>query len=519
MAQDQELQIGSAKLWHGITICSLIVFVILSLLYLILGRANADEGWYLYASRLVIRGQLPYRDFAYTQTPLLPYVYGLPQFLLRPSIYVGRVTSLLFSVANLGLCILLAKQYSGNMAASLTALLFATFTYGIYFGVIVKTYALLSFLFSLTFAVLSSRLKDGARYPLAAAIAWFAVLVRLSAIGFSAVIIVYCLFKVTWPQRYAILGLCGLIVLILLLLILPNPSSVEWNLLGHHLGQWGHLSAIERMRHILYSRIPYLMVFFLSYHLLGAAVASTIICEPTVRRKAASYVHRLPPPVLIALGLTLFAGAHLGTGGFHAEYFVPAIASLFPILAIVFAETLQCLESTDSEAPSSLSRWLRSLLHVTLATCLVLVPIRHTAASVDLRGRRLPVQEIIEVSRFVAQNTETSSRILVLQALSVSIEADRTVLPGLTMAHFSFQDVSKQEARQLHVVNDEIILGYLANRTAEAVILTDLDLQILRRSPRWDLIDQALSNGYRLELMREDFGQRAASVYVYLRAE
>ena len=41
------------------------------------GHINHDEGWYLYASRLVYDGSLPYRDFAFFQAPVLPYLYGL----------------------------------------------------------------------------------------------------------------------------------------------------------------------------------------------------------------------------------------------------------------------------------------------------------------------------------------------------------------------------------------------------------------------------------------------------------
>ena len=73
------------------------IYLVISAIYLFLGQANADEGWYLYASKLVWQGQLPYQDFAYTQTPLLPYIYGLPQIILGPGIYLGRITSILFS--------------------------------------------------------------------------------------------------------------------------------------------------------------------------------------------------------------------------------------------------------------------------------------------------------------------------------------------------------------------------------------------------------------------------------------
>ena len=50
---------------------------------LILGELNQDEGWYLYAARLVSEGQILYRDFAFTQAPLLPLAYSLVQPLME----------------------------------------------------------------------------------------------------------------------------------------------------------------------------------------------------------------------------------------------------------------------------------------------------------------------------------------------------------------------------------------------------------------------------------------------------
>ena len=41
------------------------------------GSLNQDEGWYLYAARMVSEGYMPYRDFFYTQGPLMPIVYSL----------------------------------------------------------------------------------------------------------------------------------------------------------------------------------------------------------------------------------------------------------------------------------------------------------------------------------------------------------------------------------------------------------------------------------------------------------
>ena len=40
------------------------------------GMINFDEGFYAYVAREAMRGRVPYRDFAYTQTPVLPYLQG-----------------------------------------------------------------------------------------------------------------------------------------------------------------------------------------------------------------------------------------------------------------------------------------------------------------------------------------------------------------------------------------------------------------------------------------------------------
>ncbi len=48
------------------------------------GEVNQDEGWYLYAGRLVAQGKRPFLDFASTQGPVMAYVYALAQPFVRP---------------------------------------------------------------------------------------------------------------------------------------------------------------------------------------------------------------------------------------------------------------------------------------------------------------------------------------------------------------------------------------------------------------------------------------------------
>ena len=138
--------------WGIITIVGSVLFILNSSVFILLGRVNSDEGWYLYASKLVYMGRLPYKDFAFTQTPLLPYIYGIPQIFFQ-SLYLGRVTSAFFSIVAFILSWVIAKNYGGKMAGGITALLGATFTYGIYAQSTIKTFSLTTLFFILAFFV------------------------------------------------------------------------------------------------------------------------------------------------------------------------------------------------------------------------------------------------------------------------------------------------------------------------------------------------------------------------------
>jgi hypothetical protein len=57
-------------------LAAVVIYLFAGGLYAERGRANADEGYYAYVARAVMHGQVPYRDFAYTQTPVWPYLQG-----------------------------------------------------------------------------------------------------------------------------------------------------------------------------------------------------------------------------------------------------------------------------------------------------------------------------------------------------------------------------------------------------------------------------------------------------------
>lgn len=142
-------------------------FVVLGFAAVWMGGLNQDEGWYLYAANLVSEGQLPYRDFFFTQGPVMPYVYSVFAGVWRDYGLLGaRIFNL--SLGFLGIvfaCALaqrLAKRFCSEEAGApppraglVTFLLLATNLYHLYYLAIPKTYALAGLFVMVGFYLLS----------------------------------------------------------------------------------------------------------------------------------------------------------------------------------------------------------------------------------------------------------------------------------------------------------------------------------------------------------------------------
>jgi hypothetical protein len=111
------------------------------------GLLNQDEGWYLYAALESARGHMPYRDFFFTQGPVLPALYGWCAPLWAPfGVAGGRaLTALLGLLGGLLAAGMAARAVARGerMAAGILALAFTIANvYHSYFTTIPKTYAL-----------------------------------------------------------------------------------------------------------------------------------------------------------------------------------------------------------------------------------------------------------------------------------------------------------------------------------------------------------------------------------------
>ena len=114
-----------------------------------MGGLNQDEGWYLYAANLVSEGKILYRDFFFTQGPIMPWVYSRFVWIWKAFGLLGaRCFTLglgaLGLLSALGLARRLAPKESRNTVAWMVLLLLGCNLYHLYYLAIPKTYALAS---------------------------------------------------------------------------------------------------------------------------------------------------------------------------------------------------------------------------------------------------------------------------------------------------------------------------------------------------------------------------------------
>lgn len=141
-----------------------LAFVVLSGAAVWLGALNQDEGWYLYAANLVSEGEMPYRDFFFTQGPVLPYVYSPFTGIWREFGLLGaRVFNLTLGLFGIlfaaAIAYRLADDEHRKTSALVTFVLLATNLYHLYYLAIPKTYALAALFVLIGFYLLTFESK------------------------------------------------------------------------------------------------------------------------------------------------------------------------------------------------------------------------------------------------------------------------------------------------------------------------------------------------------------------------
>lgn len=505
-------------------------FIAFALFYIFFGKVQYDEGFYLYASKIAWLGRIPYRDFFFTQTPLLPYVYGLPQHLLGTSLYLGRLTSLLFGILSVFLIYAIAYRMETRFAGLVAVALFIFNLETIYMETIVLTTALSVFLILLASLVLVSKINDYSKAILSVAILIVATGVRASV---APIILVFLLFF--WMTKGWRVFLAGLIAALVAGLAIWSPfyllskGAVLFDVFGSHVTK-EPIIPLPKILYIIWAIGQTTLLYFAQ-----AALGLLLLTAFIINQGARGFFKRLKKDgIYLVFGSAVILVSLVHFIPTQARY--PTYEALvMPLVSIIVAG------GVDRVYRQLQGETIRRIFLSGVIILILLIPLAQVGHMVDISGGQSPIAEIRGAASFIKDHSNKDDFLLTFDSY-LAIEAQRAVPPGLEMSIFSyFPTWSTAKAEKYKVVNNEILLNYVRNKQPKVIALTEFDRQrILRtelstlyyfeafryRRPRetgnsrsGQRLLNAINQDYYLAKEFPLYGQYSDTLYVYLKRE
>jgi len=481
----------------------------------LLGPLNQDEGWYLLAARNFAAGMRPYRDFFFTQSPLMPAVYGTLSPLWSPfGVLGGRVlTALLGLLASL-LASLAAAQAVGRgrrLAAGLTTFLLLQCNVShSYFTAIPKTYALAALFVSGGALALGAALRG--RAP-----AWS---------GFAAGLLL-ALAAATRLSLGATLPIVGLG-----LLMLHRRHPLLWLSFGIG-GATGLAAALAP-----FALADWEAFAFANFFHGGRAGGGLALAAGSVSRLARNYM----PLALLAVGIFGARGGARASGGvpvfcavllaaFAATFLVHVTAPfpyddyqtpIMPLAAVaasvLFWEGFRDLRQGPVLAAFAFAAALFAFTSPMNESWLVL---RKDRFWVEKKAKP-DILALRETAREVAALLPPGASLLTQDAY-LAVEAGCPVPPGFEMGPFGyFAELSDDEARRFHVLNRNLAQEAISGGEFPVAALSGYAFamsapELVKNDAERAAIDAALAEHYSLDRTVPDFGQEHTPLQVWRR--
>ncbi len=503
--------------------CSLAVALFLGAANLYMGELNQDEGWYLYAAGQVTQGHYPYRDFAFTQAPALPFVYALAYPLVKAyGLAGGRLFTMILGFAAALFASLLAKRLApkewGATAGLLAFMLTAVNVYQSYFTTVVKTYALCGVFLSAGFLMLSYIKEKNGAVP-----AFFAGLLLAGAAGSritgGAALAVGGFYLLLNRKRhgdaawlaYGVGGVAGL-ALIFLPWYLTAREGFLFGVFQYHTAR----SAGGLMSALVF-KCGFISRLVQAYY-FPIALGFLVMLLSWLRPVRIGDAPRLGYAVWISVALISLV--HFSAPFPYDDYEVPLYPIFCAALAAAAVRWMQCFGD---------ARLAKGALVAILLLCIASAFSSQINQSWMILGRdriwwRLRKEPALKELRHAAAVIRANSKpgdLLLTQDTYLAVEAGLQVPRGLELGPFAyFADVPRERAEAIHVVNREMMQELLRTTTAPVAALSGYSLSI--KSPEveelaaeeqdqlWSQVRERYTEVQELK----SFGQGATSLHI-----
>ena len=298
------------------------------------GSLNQDEGWYLYAARLVGEGKTLYGDFFFTQGPAMPLFYSKFNWIWENFGILGaRVFTLTLGVLSIFFAAETAKKFVDEPHKAkvfwMVVLLLGSNLYHIYYLAIPKTYALASLALMVGFYFYFSAVeKKSAFYSFLAGAAFAVAASTRISLASAGVVAVFHIFSIRKFKRSV--SFCFVLGAVMTGFFAYMPFLADAkafdNLIAAHLYHASRDGLDFKLIAGSLSRVArwYLPVWFL----IGLSCALPE-CRRNLRESGSNLL-------FIALAFSVTALVHLSAPNPYDDYQVPimAIAAIFAAVRI-----------------------------------------------------------------------------------------------------------------------------------------------------------------------------------------
>lgn len=512
------------------------LYLLLGALNIYWGDLNQDEGWYLYAARQVAHGAMPYRDFAFTQGPVLPLVYALFDGGVRHlGLAGGRLVTFALgfcaAVAAAALAARVAPAAARRQAAALAFMLLAGNVYQSYFTTVVKTYALCALFLAAGLLALTLVGRRAGR----AAAAGAGVLLALAAgtrVSAGAAIPVAGVYLLLYRRRlpagawlsFGVGAALGLALVFLPFYFLA-PDGVRFGLWEYHAAR----TAGGAFKALVY-KAGFVSRTVQAYFVPVALLAGLLVWAWWRRGAGAAGPQAEPDGAPWRGLLWTVAGAVTAVHAAAPFPYDDYQALVFPVFCAALAAALAAGPLRPPAAAADARRGRQAGLALVFLVSLLAAfssPINQSWAIIG-RDRiwwrmktEAPLQRLRHVGSWISEYCQPGD-VLLTQDTYLAVEADLRVPAGWEMGPFSyFPEMDRARAERLRVVNRDMLLAALQSSPAPFAALSGYGLAI--RSPQVDevpaedrrLFEELLRARYEELCVVPDFGQAFTPLRLY----
>lgn len=485
------------------------LFLVLSVIHLLFGRITGDEGWYALSVRNVMEGKLPYKDFCFTQMPLMPYIYAPAFYLFGSDLLTARLLSLGFSLIALIFTMAVCYRRAGYHGLFLSgALLALNFNY-IFDTVSVRTQPFTVAVTAVLIFLVSGvdRARGGwVKIAVALVLINIGFLARLSLLPALAMTWAYALwiYRRQWPLIFG-LGIFNLLILGAVLHFFDIGGNMWFGIYDSYHEYYG--SPPWSWQNLVYHFFrgwlenQWLIVFGLVWGLVMLALR---LVSQLKGRNLEEW-----PIFEIYLAASYFGIMliHVINVQSHPTHQTSIIIYAVVLGACAIGRALSNLKDLE---------WRRAILASFVILALLNAPSQEWVVHFNGNGS---LGRVSDVTKVIKENSRPDDKLLAFNA-ELAVNSGRSLLGGYDMSEFSYYPMmSDERIEKLHLTNVNKLLRDISSAEAKVLVVGNYEFSIMSaNNPQLaDKLKQLINESYVEVAKFDNYGQFFNTIIVFKR--